>query len=174
MRYAASCWSMPAGKSANQHLQKEALAIFRWHQRCPVQNFQLSFGYGQSAEGNVLLVGKAADYARITEALKAQDKMERVIKQAILELKRRKSEHEFDLQRMCFVTEDALLLCHIAFEISSVPVRLLTKTQIHAMVYQIFERSMAMAGGNNTVTRYWDSLGLHCRTQTPAQCIDGS
>ena len=45
-----------------------------------------------------------------------------------LELGQRKSEHEFDLQRMCFVTEDALLLCHIAFEISSVPVRLLTKT----------------------------------------------
>ena len=91
-----------------------------------------------------------------------------------LELGQRKSEHEFDLQRMCFVTEDALLLCHIAFEISSVPVRLLTKPQIHAMVYQTFERSMAMAGGNNTVTWYWDSLCLHCRTQTPAQCIDGS
>ena len=45
-----------------------------------------------------------------------------------LELGQRKSEHEFDLQRMCFVAEAALLLCHIAFEISSVPVRLLTKT----------------------------------------------
>lgn len=44
-----------------------------------------------------------------------------------LELGQRKSEHEFDLQRMCFVAEAALLLCHIAFEISSVPVRLLTK-----------------------------------------------